>query len=858
MASRHSLTALLLAFFMTGSVPAAAQTETWLKAVVNHVDKPYQVLVFSDAAGHKYLREIDVKELGLPTGGKPGYKHAGEWYYRLDELYEFNAYVDDISQRIYFASQAGPHIDQPRSKQLLLDAIVNGQRLPEPLFMEYESGEILLSESALKAIGIDEKFARLLLKDRDALPLHAVAGERFAIDYSRLTLNMTMRPQQFLPTRIRVGPADDRTVTPEDDISVMLAYDIATGIDAERNRWNAGMVDLAAAGGTTTCRSRHVRGPDQDTAQRLESGCTLDWPKETISLHIGDDTSLPGNFGQVVRYGGIRLGTDYGLAPTFVTQPTLSVVGSARVPSVLEVWVDQMLQTRQEVNPGVFEMNDIPLHTGSGEVRAVITNQLGVREIVSQSFYSDVSLLAEGLADWKFQAGRLRQDIGLPTDQYTDRFGLFDFRYGVTDWLTVNPRVEAIDRSKMGSLSIALRLGSIGVLEGFQATSATDDDIRGTAKGAHFSRRGEYVSMTLSHRVSDENFLQLGYPQPGETPAEESQASVGFSLPLGMSMSLGGMRRRHHDGESREFRTGSLSIPFGPLGKLLISAFQPVEPEGERFISAILTIPFGRRSNATASSFRQGNYEGKQFGLQQNPPSGPGFGYRIEGGSSRGVRHSTGELVAQGDIARLRISGRKIDQSTTGEAELSGGVIFSGNGMNLARVGEGSAAVVNLPVAGVGVYHDERLVAVTDSNGTAVIPGLRPYERNQLRIEADDLPLDINITDLERSVTPGRRQAVTTTFGVSHVRYVQAHLRFSPGGKPVPAGSKVTIAGENEKWPVGNDGLIFINLDTSESVQLSVELPQNEQPGREQCSVLLAASPGTEKKIVRLGEVICR
>ncbi len=73
----------------------------------------------------------------------------------------------------------------------------------------------------------------------------------------------------------------------------------------------------------------------------------------------------------------------------------------------------------------------------------------------------------------------------------------------------------------------------------------------------------------------------------------------------------------------------------------------------------------------------------------------------------------------------------------------------------------------------------------------------------------------------------------------------------------MPVGSVVTISGKSGTWPVGNGGLIFIDLDNNDPVQLSVEVAQKERGERKRCSARISANPGSEKTITRLGEVTC-
>lgn len=846
---RHAVLLLLLLQLLGGRAKAA-DSETWLPAAIDHIDRHYSVLVFTDASGTRYVRQLDVQQLRLPVSGGPRYRHASEWYYRADALPEHEIHVDEISTRVHFVRRRRPHIEAPPSADLLLEVIVNSRRLDEPLLLHFEHGEIEFSESALIALGINEEKARLLLKDDDELPVHAIAGENFSLDYSSLTLRMTVPPGLFLPVEIDVAPRVRVPAEPAGGLSAMLGYDITHGIDAERERWNAGLFEFAIGGGTTTCLSQHARLADVEEFRRLDSRCIIDWPDRVLSLNVGDTITRAGAAGQAVRYGGVRFGTDYGLAPQFVTQPSLALLGSARVPSTLEVWIDEMLAVRRDVLPGVFELTDIPVHTGAGEVRAVITNALGMREVISQSFYSDPALLTDGLVDWSIEAGRLREDYALETDSYGERFALLDVRYGVTDWLTIEPRLEAAELFRGAALSAAFRLWDVGVLEVSRAASATETDVRGNASGARFSRRGRYLSFSLAHETSDENFVQLGYSLPGEKPAERSQASIGLALPGGVSLSVGGFRQLLRDDTEQRFHTAALNVPVGRFGSLLLTAFEPVRPLDDPLYALHVTIPFGGRSTFSANTFRQGALEGSQVGVQRNLPAGPGFGYRLTSGETNGAQVDTAELIAQGDVARLRVDGRNAAGMTLGQAQLTGSVILSRSGLDLSRRQDGSAAIIGLPAAGVRVYHDERLAAVTDGDGNAVVPGLRPYQENRLRIESDDLPLDANIELTELRVIPGRRQAVNVDFAVTESRHLSAKLRHARTGKAVPPGALVTLA-SGESFPVGFDGFIYIPLEGSGATRLHVQWPQGS------CQAV-AILPASAEPFVDLGGLQCR
>jgi outer membrane usher protein len=357
--------------------------------------------------------------------------------------------------------------------------------------------------------------------------------------------------------------------------------------------------------------------------------------------------------------------------------------------------------------------------------------------------------------------------------------------------------------------------------------------------------------MGIRRMTTDEDFVQLGYPEPGQAPAETVQASIGGYFGGGISVNLGGFRRRHHDGSEREVRTAGMNIRLGNLGSLHLGASKPVEPEQDPFYTAFLTIPLGSRSHVSASAGGSREVTQHQVSIQRKRPSGPGIGYRIEAGERNDRRFDEADLALQGDSGLLRLAGTRRGEATTGRAQLTGAVIFSGEGAFLSRRSTDSYGIVKLPGENVRVYHDERLAAVTDGDGEAVIPGLRPYEANRLRLAVEDLPLDTTLKTGEIEVTAGRRQAVSARFRAEQTRQVAGRL-MRRGGEPVPAGAVArTTTGPVQETVIGYNGQLYMPLGERERVKLWVKWPGG------QCRVNTALRPSNREHYTDLGPLRC-
>jgi outer membrane usher protein len=100
------------------------------------------------------------------------------------------------------------------------------------------------------------------------------------------------------------------------------------------------------------------------------------------------------------------------MRPGFVTMPQLTLAGEAALPSTVEVLVNNARRVSQQVQPGPFELTNVPVITGAGELNRVVRDLLGRETIVQQSYYASPRLLAPGLADFSFEAGWLRTGYG--------------------------------------------------------------------------------------------------------------------------------------------------------------------------------------------------------------------------------------------------------------------------------------------------------------------------------------------------------------------------------------------------------------------------------------------------------------
>ena len=148
----------------------------------------------------------------------------------------------------------------------------------------------------------------------------------------------------------------------------------------------------------------------------------------------------------------------------------------------------------------------------------------------------------------------------------------------------------------------------------------------------------------------------------------------------------------------------------------------------------------------------------------------------------------------------------------------------------------------------VRVYLENHEIGRSDSKGRLLLPSLRPYETNRVRIEPADLPIGAQIQSLTAEVAPYFRAGTVVEFPVTMTRQAIMYARLSDGS-PVPEGSTVIVDGRDERLFAGLEGMIYVTGIESAG-RATVRWPDGE------CSFDFPMPDG-EKALPDLGILLC-
>ncbi len=703
-----------------------------------------------------------------------------------------------------------PSTDDESLEELWLEATVNDQSRPTSvLVLVREAHDIWVAASDLEQW-------RIAVPDSEPLEHHGEAfyrleplGIAFELDRQRSTLDLEVPAALFADTRLE-GLGRERVPLTPSSLGAFFNYDLtSTHSDGETrhsglleqgvfNGWGSGVNRLVA---------RDTPPGDQPAVVRLDTQWRRDNPDSMRTLRLGDATSLGTAWSGGVRFGGLQWGSNFATRPEMVSLPLMSLAGEAALPSTVDLYVNDALRLRREVPPGPFSIDEIPMITGQGQAQLVVRDILGREQLITQPFYASGRLLRPGLKDFTVELGAIRQDYGLESNAYGQALGTATFRTGLTNWLTTELHAQVLPDQQMAGAGGSWLLPFGGVMHAAYAASEADGQ-QGELMTLGLQRQGWPLSVGVESQFASDDFMRLGMRQGQALPRQQHRVTSSLSSDWAGSLSLGYTAQHFDDRDDIGIVNLGYSKRLGSIGHLSLSALHDLE-DGETALRAGLSIPLGRpRTRASLNVSERDDRRQGSVQIQRSLPVGSGVGYRVRTGLGDDDLHQA-SLGLQTDYQSYQLEASQRGNQTAGRAGVRGGVAWLGSDLFASRHIDRSFAVVQLPgFSDVQVYADNQPVARTNRHGNALVPRLRAYERNRIRIEQADLPLGAQVGSLEMQVSPYYRSGVELRFPVTLSRDAFFRILLE-SGEPLPAGAVVEDA-RGERFPVGQRGEAFV------------------------------------------------
>lgn len=732
---------------------------------------------------------------------------------------------------------------------LYLDVTLNGNPVGL-VHLGYDNGKLYAGVQTLRQLGFripQETSGPVNLNDIDQLNID------YNVQQQTLALTAPLNVLDLATTQLN-SPAENAPMA-SSSRGALLNYDVYAqqGDESSFNTFS----ELRAFNSlgvlsTTQLTQYSTVANANNTFNRLDTSWRSSFPQDMLALTVGDTLTSSLAWSRPTHIGGIQIGTDFGLQPYMPTTPLPAYLGSATVPSNVELYVNGVRYYNGEVPAGSFQINTMPNISGAGTGQVMMTDALGRTTVQNFSFYNDQQLLRAGLTSWSAELGAVRENYGYSSFGYASVPVLSGtWRRGISNTFTADVHAETSDGlinagfsndwipgSRSGTLSTALAASADSGKNGFLYSV-----------GYRWSADKFNFSTTTTATSGDYRDVATHYGEP--PPTLTSNTVIGYSMASAGNVSLSYLQFRYPHETAVRYANASWYKSVTDNVSLNAGFNQNIDDDRDRSIYLMVTVTTGNNLSASSTIQHTNNETGYQLNASQTPPADGGWGWNIAANQQASRQSGQGEVGYLGRYGKAYTGFSRLPDNHYGYAGVTGSLVTMGGGLFAAReINNGFAVVSTDGVPDVPVKLQNNLVGHSDDQGLLLVTSLNSYQSNQISIDPMDLPANMRISRVEANATPADRSGTLVSFGITPVRAAQVIL-VDVQGKAIPEGSMANATtGSGQSSVVGFDGMTwFDTLEQHNRLRVDTETGS--------CNVQFDYPPSA-KGIVQIGPLVCR
>lgn len=658
----------------------------------------------------------------------------------------------------------------------------------------------------------------------DHIRLGSISGVRVSVDNWDRIVSVDIEPRLLGTQNFDLRGAQSLDLTPAAGTSAYLNY--RAGYESSSGDRNTVTLDtrfnLRLGGWLLQNQDSYISQGRPNNYLRLNTSAIYDWHDDMQRLMIGDQAALSGDLGRSLIFAGIGYSRAFQLQPNFISAPTTRFFGTVSVPSVAEIYVDGVRVRTQTINPGLFQFDNLNFYGGLRQTQIIIRDQFGRQQMLTSAAYFSNQLLRAGLHDYSYNAGFERQDFGTASNRYGPRVVSAYHRYGATDDITLGLRGDGIGNIYSAGPTGVFRVGTWGVVAAEYSHRQDRDRGRG---GNAASVTYSYESRTWQSRASYRRF-DLNYVADDAIPSLvgarrlDRSAGVGYNTSGAGSLSLDRSLAAAWDGTYRNATTLAYSVTLPGKVRFFLTLSR-VNQSGSSGYNGFAGLFYSFDNSHSASVTRQkaagfGNTD--FFELSRSAPEGEGFGYRMI--ASNGPDGRAFDPFIEWNAPYAVFTGSAHTEpgrsgSDRYQMSASGALAWAGGQIAASRPIRSSFAIVKVgDLEGVRVSRNNQETGITGHDGTVLLPNLTSYAYNRISLENNDIPLDYDLRELDRTIVPPLNSGVLLTFETRKVRAYAGKLMVVRDGVSVPVEHvrvSLTKAGAASAFVAGYRGEFYLD-----------------------------------------------
>lgn len=695
----------------------------------------------------------------------------------------------------------------PSSVRAHLDIRLNGAPRGEAVVL-LEGEDAWLPIDDLHRYGVQSfEGARRRDDGKEWVSLRTLSPQlRYFVDERALALELTVGPALLPVDRLDIGYQRPPGTLMGDATTAFVNY--AAQVDLRKQV--SGYGEAGVSSGPALLSSGFAVTPFGIPVRGM-TAFTYDFLSRLEKLVVGDAVVSSMGIGSSGVVGGVTWGRDFALDPYLIVAPRPAFTAFAPTASTLEVWVNGTMVRQQPVPAGTLDLTNIPVVTGSGQVRTVLRDAYGREQTFDLRSNFAPGLLAPGITDFGYTAGFVRNQLDSASFSYGRPVLLGRHRAGLDEVVTLGGRFEAsLDRFMAGpSITLGTLVGQVDL----EAVGSVAQGMPGGAAALGWSWMGRGWSGGLRLRTQTPAFA-TAVLDPWQDRSLGDFTAFGSVSPiarLGIGLDLSGARWRDVGNSASATLRADLALGLGLT--LLASVTQTVGGPAAG-PSGMLTIcwSIGDRTTAQASAVGSATGPAGLAAVARTLPVGSGYGYRVEGEAGTVGSRGSGLFQYQTGFGRYEAQVDQFGASTQAAVRAAGGIVIAGDRIFATRPVEEAYALLRVGVPGVTAYVENQEVGVTDAQGDILVPSLLARYSNRVSIRAADIPMDYEVGKVEQQVAPARRGGMVVRFDVNPIRAVVGRLRLDGEGSGTPGGGELVVLQDGAELRAATtaDGRFFL------------------------------------------------
>lgn len=745
----------------------------------------------------------------------------------------------------------------------ILRILFNHEEKGEFFVFVTEDGDFLVRIEDLKKIGVTEIRGKVsILEGEGYISLRSMEGVKTVFDEKKLALELTADPRLLGKKILNLRfPRQTKVYYPRDMggfLNYNLTYYAGDSLKYDRtlltNQLGFRWWDLLLFSDSSYTQ----RKGEGAKFVRLMSNLTYDRREDLKRLILGDFFASSGELGSTVNMGGVSFSKNYRIDPYFITFPEINFSGMASLPSEIEIYRDGTLIRKEKVSPGGFELRDIPTYVGSGLIEIILKDPFGREERIRLPYYFSDTLLKKGFQEYSYNTGFLREDFGTVSNRYRNFVFLGSHRYGISDSLTAGIRAEASNKIyNLGLFSTFLIPWQLGIIHASVAWSDSEGRRDGIGGSVNYVYLGRNLSCNFRLSCFSRDYSNIVLDATKERIKYEVSAGASYFSSLLGSLSLGASTTKRYVGNDAKSILAGYSRKITNRFNLMATFKRDLESNVSEFLVG-LNYYFKHGITASSSYQKADRVSRERIQVMKSLPVGEGFGGRASFEANqvepKDFNHYHLQLQYNAPYGQYMGEFSSTNRVETYSLTAAGGITFIRDALNITRPVQDSFAVVKVgDLKGVRVYLNNQEIGRTDRSGKALIPNLGSYYENQISINDRDIPIEYQISDVLRYVSPPLRSGSYIEFSAKKIQGFFGRLMLKVGEEVKPLEYiefKLLSEGETLLFPTGKGGEFYL---------------ENMNPGKYKGEFIYLDKshffdiviPRSEDLLVDLGEIIC-